>query len=225
MEQEIIPIETVMVSKRPLAIICRVVFCTLMAVLAGCKTVPSVDVVLQTYPSNEKINLPVALVLNQELCNAVFKWSVPDPPFEEKYRIEMGTFLAENAEGLARAVFREVVIVRPNSERVLPQRVASLTPMLTRTNRPPANSWPWNTVTSTVSIEWKLAAENGEIIWVQEINGLGEHLQGNAFTRVKTTREGLQAALADLFGKSYTAMSSAHEIKNFAATQGVILSK
>jgi hypothetical protein len=222
MEQEIMPTEAVMSSKKLLAKTCRIGFCVVMVMFTGCTRVYDIDSGLQTYPGNEKVNLSVVLILNQELYNSVFEWKSDSylyHPFQDTCRIKIGKSLAKNAEGVVRAVFREVTIVRPNEGGTSPQGIITLTPRLMRAERISVLS----KVTHNISIEWTLMTAKEEIIWVKEIGGTeNSKLELSA---IKQSLKNTQSAILDVFRNSCSSMSSAHEIKAFAATQGVTLNK
>jgi hypothetical protein len=191
----------------------------LISALVGCATVKRTGSLSQTYPSAEKVNLPVVLISGQELRQAAFEWyasSMRNPsmtklvPWQDTFRIEMGLALAENAEAAARAVFREVTVTNSIDNKLLQNEGALLMPKLTNTNLR-CSGLLLLTYTFSISVEWTLTTTNGQTIWVQEVSGNGE-------SRPRDTK-GVEQAILDSFMKAYHAMSSAPEIRAFVSNQ------
>lgn len=187
--------------------------CSALTVLTGCTTIYRMDNVPQVYPNSEKIGIPVALVLKPDFCNTICRWRLA---FGEPRGIAIGQPLAASAETVVRAVFKDVIVVRQQEGTNMPPGVVVLTPKVTRTYRGIAGSG-WTTVPTIVSIEWSLAAADGQLICVKDCIGTGASMFGG-LSMESASQRGMKAALADLFAKSYQVLSTAPEIKAFAGT-------
>lgn len=162
------------------------------------------------YPERERINLAVVLVLDRELFESSYDWTVGGPLTGRTHRLLVGDVLAQNAEPLTRAVFRHVTIVRPADLASTPPGLITMTLRALSAHQGGSAYFAWNVVPTTVSIEWTLKSADGRVVWVQAVNGLGEGRRDKDF-------DGFRTALRDAFSKSFELMFASVEIRRVAS--------
>ena len=152
----------------------------------------------------EKINLTTMLYLDEAFRNA--KWENEPIGFEANV-IELGENFTINAKNLANAVFSDVVIITSQDEISKDKGDVILMPKVksSKQNRPYV---AWNDSTLTVIMEWSLKDTENNLLWITNIKGEG-------VARVGKDKERLQSLINDLFKKSYNAITSSPEIKDY----------
>lgn len=186
----------------------------LALVFSGCTTIYDfkIDPVAE-YSQRNKIGLGIELRLTDEFCNYAWERKV----FVDTYRLPLGSTLSENAEIVTREVFKDVVVTKGGTKALKANVVAVLMPKVTSVERSPIMR-AWEIAETIIYIEWNLTNLQGEVIWVSTIKGVGRAKQGIYLNLKKQTQKQVQKAVEDLFLKTFDAMSSSPEIREFAAT-------
>lgn len=150
------------------------------------------------YPTRaQKVDLRVALRVTPELRAA--KWEKKDC-----CAMEVGSSLANNAETLARHVFREVVPV--DGDAAPPGVDAVLTPRLAYIVRTVGACGPCDSIIA-LKLEWRLARADGRLVWIETVSGQAIGSTGGSVEKP------LKAAVEDLFLKSERAMVESRAIR------------
>ncbi len=192
--------------------------CLLALVLTGCITVfhdrvirdlgnPAIE-----YPERDEIDLNVELRLTDEFSNSTWEGE----SFGYTFRLSLEKTLSKNAEIVAKDVFQDVVITKGATEVGKIGVGAILTPrvVFVRWSWP---MWRWEIVEIVIHMEWTLTDLEGELIWIDTVEGVGKAEKGNIFTNKKCAQRWIQEAIVDLFLKTFDALSSSPEIREFAA--------
>jgi hypothetical protein len=182
--------------------------------LGGCThTYKISDEASMTYPDTTRHNLRVELRLSDEFTSYEWKMS----RMGDTFKMPLGDALSNNAEAMSRELFVHVDVIREydNSTRfeISSTRDADavLTPSVSVVERP-MGTWAFDKMTTTIGVEWALTDRKGALIWLQTIDGVGEANTGNIFTHHGNAEKQAQAAIVDLFSKTFEAMSTAPEI-------------
>ncbi len=172
-------------------------------VLVACTTIEPPKEVVSGYKYSNTIPLTIGLVLNDRLRQA--KWDK-----DAAFIVPLGESLSKNSEALLRKLFTNVVIGNNktdfNSGAV--DLVVIPTMVSTEMTLP---AWSFGKGTFTIFLEWKFLDKNGELIWVDTVQGYGEGSVWNTHGRVK-------GAIDNLFMNSHEAISNAQEIRDFVKT-------
>jgi hypothetical protein len=165
----------------------------------------SVDPISE-YPTKERIHLKVALLLPQELRDAKFErhgggdtWVIP-----------LGEAFYKNAAQVSEQLFSDVVIVSNGAEMAGVDAILIPTMQLAAST---VRSRGQEQVT-TVMFKWHLTDPDGNTVWVETIRGEGK--SGGLPFANDGLKKRLQALNEDLFHKSFEAMASSLEIRDFA---------
>ena len=185
--------------------------CVLLAISIGCTIVYKFPMKEVVYPQKEKLDITVQLQGLEELREA--KWV--KNRMGDTYILPLGSVLALNAEKVARAVFRRVEVGSPSQE-ISKEVNAVLTPAVVDIKRNAPMSI-FSDQTTSVFLEWKLQDPRGEMIWVDTIVGEGTGPQGWP-QKEDSGKEQVEHLLDDLFLKSFEALTSSPEIKQFSST-------
>jgi hypothetical protein len=151
------------------------------------------------YAQAEKIDLIVGLHVTDEL--RTFEWE------SRGQIIRPGDYVAQNAELLARRVFREVAIPIPAATGAVD---AILTPKLVYVNRTRGATSFGESITS-VKVEWNLNDPHGKSIWLETIGG-----EARGSTGWTPPEELLKQALEEMLLRSQQAFSAAEAIRRFS---------
>ncbi len=163
------------------------------------------------YPSARPIDLGVALRVDDELRAA--KWEKKQ--MGDTLRIPLGDVLIENSEVMARAIFRDVVVLDASAEKAAGDFDAVLAPRLALASRL-QGSHGLSETTLTLKVEWRLEDSGGAPVWVETVSGTGKTKVGSAFTFRKNQRKQVRLALDDLFSRSFAAIAGSPEIARHA---------
>ncbi len=177
--------------------------------VAACTHIYNVPVdPISGYPDKEKIHLKVAVLLSQELRDAKFErrgggdtWLIP-----------LGEPLSENSAEVARHVFSDVVVSSSSSDSEIDGVDAILVPTMqlaATTFRSRGQDQA-----TTVMFKWHLKDPAGNTIWVETIRS--EAKSGGLPFAKDGLKQRIQALNEDLFHKSFDAMNSSQEIREFA---------
>ncbi len=160
------------------------------------------------YPNKEKIPLKVALLLSQELRDAKFErhgggdtWLIP-----------LGEAFSENATEVTRHLFSNVVVSSSLNDSETRGVDAVLIPTMSLAATTFRSSGQEQV--TTVMFKWHLQDPAGNTIWVETIRGEGK--SGGRPLAKDGLKQRLQALNEDLFHKSFDAMYSSTEIREFA---------
>lgn len=172
---------------------------------SGCATYKNVTLnckPVTDYPAGARLDLKVALVLQNEFAGGV----VFERPPESVYpgmRFSAPKSLEGSAEALMRALFSDVQII---------QGPAVITPATCNATIRPHIASVEEVATLkgglTLFLEWTVARPNGELVWKKTIKGEGVGSQSE-----KTL---FQRALDDVFHRSYDQISTSPEIRALA---------
>jgi len=183
---------------------------SLSFVLSGCTYQLTFDPV--QYPLQHKHDINTQLVQTDALCNA--QYHHPDGE-----TIQFGGSICKNTEGVAAAVFRSVSIDRISDEKNHAHVAKTDTILIPRVKTIDRNEpmWASSEQTTTIVMEWILKdAKDGKEIWLATFTGNGKGPKAPGMSREEGARRQIAAALDDLFGKTFRAMSSSVEIREFA---------
>lgn len=168
------------------------------------------------YPEQDKQNISAHLVLSDALCNAQYK--------RMNENIEIGECICKNTEAVTTTVFQSVLVDRISDDSTHAQREmtdAILIPRFKMIDRDEPR-WAGSIQTTTIVVEWTLKdAKDGTILWVTTVTGQGKDEKAPGLSRKEGARRQVMAALDDLFGKTYSAMSSSVEIKGFSSRKTI----
>lgn len=163
---------------------------------------------ISTHPKQEKINLNVELILSEELRNAQFNGRV----VFDTVVIPLGEAFTQNAEKVTRELFAGVVVSNRENGSAPTGVDAVLIPKMQLAAATLRQGRKGEQVI-TVMFEWRLKDLDGATIWVKTIRGDGTS-EGHFFQR-KVEEKRVRGLNQDLFQKSFEAISSSPEIRNF----------
>lgn len=164
------------------------------------------------YVVENKIDLRTELRLAKELREA--KWE--KHAMGDTFRIPLGDQLAKNSVELASALFSRVITTNAEEPIATAGVDAVLTARVVLVERTVGATAFGESVLSVV-LEWKLEDLSGNVIWIDSIKGEGRANSGNVFTHNANAEKQIQLLLEDLFTKSFEAIMSSPEIKQFVA--------
>lgn len=130
--------------------------------------------------------------------------------------LELGPALARNAENTAREAFSSVTVSNAETGSIADGMDAVLRPRVVLLERS-IGATAFGEQVTTLALEWSLMDAGGELIWIETVRGEGRATSGNIFTHRANTREAMDLLLADLFSRSYQAIVSSSEVRQFAA--------
>jgi|GEM_PF-3442365 len=170
------------------------------------------------YIVENKIDLRTELRLTKELREA--KWEKHS--MGDTFRIPLGDQLAKNSVELASTLFSRVITTNEGEPIATAGTDAVLTPRVVLVERTLGATAFGESVLSVV-LKWKLEDLSGNVVWIDSIEGEGRARSGNIFTHKANAEKQIQLLLEDLFRKSFEAIKSSPEVKQFVAkTHGVM---
>jgi len=121
--------------------------------------------------------------------------------------IYLGENFAINAENLTKTIFSDVAVISSENEITKAKGDVILAPKVisAKQNRP---LWIWHDSTLTVAVEWTLKDLENNIFWITTIKGEG-------IARLTKDEERVKSLVDDLFTKSYKAITSSPEIRDY----------
>lgn len=152
---------------------------------------------------DKKIDFTVNLCLSDELRAA--KWERQH--MGDTFVMPIGEQLSKNASELSDILFRKAVVTNAPVPAGTNQTDAILTPRVVSIEKNIGSSM-FSTEKFTVVLEWKLEDRQGNLIWLESIQGKGEARAG------KYEEQGAEL-LKDLFAKSLQAIRTSPEISQF----------
>lgn len=164
---------------------------------------------LTEWPSHEKLDMGVQLVLTPEFCNAKYEKSM----MGDRYVYPLGPALANNAEAMARQAFREVKVDRASSATA--GDMATLTPSVTHADLSFAMT-VFEPVPMTCDVLWTLCDPQGRTLWAETVRGQCRHPLGNMYTHYSEARTRADKLMKDLFQKSLTTITTSPEFRRLA---------
>jgi hypothetical protein len=180
----------------------------------------------QQFPEIEPLNLRVELRIPDELRDAHYIQEVM-PGSGTLLTIRLGRALAYHAEMMSDGLFSEVVMPSPpDSVAAGPPSNLVLTPQVVSIERALA-SRSWETEATTIIIDWTATTLEGDLVWVETVDGTatgsasikpGAMLRGQALAGQREgVRAQVDAALADLFRRSFEKIAASPELRRIAA--------
>ena len=161
------------------------------------------------YTARDKIALKVGLNITDELRKA--KWEKHS--MGDTWVIPIGKAIVQNAGGLARQTFSDVVDLNDGGSAQTGSVDAILTPKVAYVNRTQgATSFGKSIV--AIKLEWNLTDPGGRSIWLETVSG-----ESSGSTGWTDPEKILGKALEDVLKKSQEAIASAEAIRQFAATR------
>jgi len=166
---------------------------------------------IDDYPKQEQLPLTIELRMDEHFRSAYCRTPTGT-------RVIFGDALVEDAEILARVVYRDVIITtgaasdkiaNPSVDAVLRPYVFSMK----RTDRPGLWFFPQET---TLKLVWELQDRNGELIWRTVVTGVGRGLTRYINASVKTQGK---TAIKEAFKLSFEEMASAPEIRRLVNSE------
>lgn len=193
-----------------LAIIC------MLSVISGCTTTIRTKFTPLQIP-NVKPSFDLAIALNITEDFREYVWHDIDPLKLQPVAMPLDGIMADNAEVVARAVFRNVTVEEEgisSSNRSPGKQQAVLTPRVVQIGLfPPI--WQvevWENIEQTVSMEWTLRTLDGAIIWVGTSTGRFTLPGGTAYSFKGNMRQRLRKAIDNAFTNSIEIMVESQEI-------------
>jgi len=185
----------------------------LVIILPGCGTsIVGVPVVPVDFQRIDKIPISVELLLTENLQIAELFVQI-----DGSYRVPLGNAFSENAELLARSIFKNVSVRSEEMPSSGQQIDAVLVPeMISATQtRPLIGS---KDAVLLIVFQWTLNDRNRNPIWVDTIKAKGISRLVVGLNVKNGTKVRVEKVITDLFTKSFEAMSSSREIRKFAST-------
>jgi hypothetical protein len=182
-----------------------------LLLFTGCTRVIDVPTdVVEGYPQRDMIDLKVALRITDQLRNAKWEKRLAGKTFI----VPMGKAFPQNAEAVARRIFRDVVVENSETGPAEPDVDAILIPTLVSFEE------TVNEGLTSIVFRWTLKDLNGSVIWEDTIRGGNVALDGaSIFSKRKERRsKNLNTIIETTFKRSFHAISSSSEIREFAAT-------
>jgi len=178
--------------------------------LFGCTVVYKVPANEVKYLPTKKVDLRVELQLSQELRNA----QGVQESMGDTYIIPFGELLILNSKSLATSLFTSVVATEKSSHSRNDEVDATLIPRLVDFQRDRPNKVD-DTQRTMIVYEWTLKDKRGKVIWLATIIGEGKGPMKQPLFK-DAAYDQIKALMDDLFQKSYRAISSSKEIRDFA---------
>lgn len=168
------------------------------------------------YTVSNKVDLTVNLTLTEELKTVKWEKQVSGGG---KFITPIGNQIAKNSAELSEILFKKVLITSSAMNSINPESTnaieAFLTPRVVAIDKS-VGATAFGEAIFTIALEWLLQDTQGNIIWVDTINGEGRSSSGNLFTAKSNSEEQIRMLLSDLFSKSFMAISTSPEISQFA---------
>ena len=181
----------------------------------ACTHVYKVDgVAYDGYRDIEKRNLDVELRLTDEFSN--YTWEMKR--MGDTFQMPLGQALCRNAEALCEALFDDVTVRRVTATEPsgLSAADGALTPAVSVVERA-MGGWAFGKMTTVIGVEWTMTDRDGNLVWVQTIQGSGAANTGNMFTHHGNARKQAERAIEDLFTKTYEAIAASPDINAMEA--------
>jgi hypothetical protein len=183
--------------------------------LSGCVHMEHTPAVAFTdYPSAEKINLHVGLVLSPEYRSTEWKFKFGG----DTWHFPIGENLTTNSEYMARQLFSSFAELDTESATNGENVNAFLIPQV-KAFEGSSGAFAWSEAVRTLIVEWSLNDLKNNPIWVDTIRADAKGKLGTAFTQTRNDEQLVGKAIDQLFLKSYEAISQAPEIRKFATSQ------
>jgi len=179
-----------------------------LLVTAGCTTNYKVDTKSAVdYGAWDKLDLAVQLQLSDEFSDYTWEHKTG---LGDTFRMKLGPALSNNAEALAKGLFRDAVVSRGAAggvDGVLTPRVVSVERAMGAT--------ALSNMKTIIDLEWALTDRQGKLIWVDTLQGVGEAKTGNIFSHKSEGRKQGNRAIEDVFRKSAEAITGSREVRAF----------
>jgi hypothetical protein len=158
------------------------------------------------YPQGEKFNLRIGLVITDELKKAQIEHKALDGSL---FVIPLGQNLSMNAEQMTRTLFTEVKVADQPADFKGSVVDAILTPKFEHGD--------YMNVAGIIGIklEWTLTDLNGTPVWAGTASGDGTRKSAFMYNPEDTVK----AAVECVFSNSYSILSTAQEIRQFAPSK------
>jgi hypothetical protein len=171
-----------------------------------------------SYPEIDKLNMRVGLKLTAELLSSEWKWG---GGLSDRFILPLGETMSMNAQSLADSLFSSVTIIQDSSASSGEKVDALLTPRVVsvEASLPISGSQDANT---TIILEWTLTDMNGNLIWMKTFSERqSAPFRGDAYTGGKNTKVLVNSIITALFMKSFQAMSTSKEIRDYANSRNM----
>ncbi len=182
-----------------------------LLLFTGCTRVIDVPTeVVEGYPQRDMIDLKVALRITDQLRNAKWEKRLPG----KTYTVPMGKAFPQNTEAVARRIFRDVVVENNKTGPAEPGVDAILIPTLVSFEETSDKGL------TSIIFRWTLKDLNESVIWEDTIRGGNLALDGASIfsKRKERINKILNTIVETTFKRSFDAISSSPEIREFAAT-------
>ena len=177
--------------------------------LFGCTVVYEVPTKEIDYLPVKKVDLRVDLQISQELRNA----QGIQEAMGDTYIIPLGELLVLNSKNLTNTLFTSFVVTEKSSPSKKKEADAILIPRMVDFQRDRPNKVEDKQRTMIV-YEWTLKDPRGKVIWLDTIIGEGIGPMKQPLFK-DAAYDQTKALMDDLFQKSYQAISSSKEIRDF----------
>lgn len=189
-----------------------------MLFATGCTTTYKIDSdPAMDYTAHNKIDLRIQLHMSDGFSGYMWEHKMA---LGDTSRMGMGPALSSNAEAMATGLFRDVVVSRGSSDSPPGGVDAVLTPRVVSVERAMGTT-AFSDMKTIIDLEWTLADAEGNLIWVDTIQGVGKAKTGNLFTHRSEARKQGNRAIQDVFQKSVEAIMSSPEIQAFVKSRRI----
>jgi hypothetical protein len=156
-------------------------------------------------PSEQKLNVNAALVLNPEFCTTVMKKN------HETFdigKVACEVFKSGFEKGFTGLTVVEAAPMAGDAQIVLLPRLADVTATKTM--------GAFSDRELTLFMEWTVKDKSGRTIWIGTVQGSAKNHMGNAFTYKTDLKEIIHYAVQDLANKSVVELDASPQIRKIA---------
>lgn len=155
-----------------------------------------------TSPTDQKLNLNVAVVIDAGFCATKIK--------KNHETFEVGKAACEVFNSAFEHGFSSVTNVATDKDVAAAQAI--ITPKFVDVSATKTMG-AFSSRELTVLLEWTVKDRSGRTVWIETVQGSGKNHMGNAFTYKTDLREIIRYAVQDLAHKSLAAMDASPELR------------
>jgi len=153
-------------------------------------------------PADQKLNLNVAVVMDQEFCATKIK--------KNHETFEVGKIACDVFKSALEQSFSSVTGVATDKNPEEAQAI--LMPKFVDVSATKTMG-AFSTRELTVLLEWTVKDRSGRTIWIETVQGSGKNHMGNGFTYSSDLKEIIRYAVQDLARQSVVAMEASPELR------------
>ena len=128
--------------------------------------------------------------------------------------MDLGPALCSNAEAMTKSLFTQMIASRRINDSTTSKANAFLIPRIVSVERA-MGATSFSDSKIIIDLEWMLKDADGNLIWVETIQGIGKAKTGNIFSHESEAKKQGKRAIKDLFEKSAEAILNSPEVKTF----------